>query len=154
MTLQTYTRRRPPPFERPAAVKGKGEGGGAERYLGGGQAEARERNGAHVEAARSVEPARTYAIVYFVMHEVMRFPEISWFDRGLRFCVFNGSLYKGLGPGLVTPIVSLRSTLSALRAVKMAVARLPSRTTSWNPLKTPPHYTLTGGSLFRRIHVK
>ena len=34
---------------------------------------------------------------------------------------------KGLGPGLVTPIVSLRSTLSALRAVEMAVARLPSR---------------------------
>ena len=41
--------------------------------------------------------------------------------------------YKGLGPG---PI----SALSTLRAVEMAVARLPSRpTTSWNPLKHRPH---------------
>ena len=61
---------------------------------------------------------------------------------------------KGLEPGLVTPIVSLRSTLSALRAVEMAVARLPSRdfrratsvarlpsrpTTSWNPFIPRPH---------------
>ena len=36
----------PPPFERPAAVKGRGRGRGAEvLYLGGGQAKARGRNG-------------------------------------------------------------------------------------------------------------